>query len=328
MENAPDDNQPNFEDLAPLAPGLYLAATPIGAANDVTLRVLDALRRADALVAEDTRTLRRLMEIHGVQLAGRPLLSYHDRNGPEARPKIMRLLNEGRSVLYASDAGTPLVADPGYRLAEAARADGVEVTALPGPSAVLAGLLASGLPTDAFSFCGFPPTKSAKRRAWLAQWSATPGTLIFFEAPRRLAETLADMASAFGDRQAAVMRELTKKFEETRRGALPELAARYAEEAPPRGEAVVAVGAPPKAAASDRPEALDADVDKALAARMDLESLRDAARTIAEQMGIPRKYAYDRAVALKRRRETGGAAQEAKGLPNDDGDRNDRPDDA
>lgn len=293
----------------PLAPGLYLAATPIGAADDVTLRVLDALRRADALVAEDTRTLRRLMEIHSVPLAGRPLLSYHDRNGPAARPKILRLLEDGKSVLYASDAGTPLVADPGYRLAEAAREAGAQIMVLPGPSAVLAALLVSGLATDAFSFCGFPPTKSARRRTWLGHWSGAPGTLIFFEAPRRLADTLRDMAEILGDRPAAVARELTKKFEETRRGPLGSLATQYAAEDPPRGEAVIVLG-PVDANAPLDEEARADHVDQALRERMKLESLKDAVRTVTEQMDETRKYVYGRAIQI--RDAQAGAADDDK----------------
>lgn len=301
MENAADEGQESVEESAetdaPLPTALYLAATPIGAAGDVTLRVLDALRRAEVLAAEDTRTLRRLMAIHGVPLAGRPLVSYHDRNGPAARPKILRRLEEGRSVLYASDAGTPLVADPGYRLAEAARAAGVAVVALPGPSAVLAGLLASGLPTDAFSFCGFPPPKSAKRRGWLSAWRGSPGSLVFFEAPRRLGESLADMAAVLGDRPAAVSRELTKRHEETRRDSLAALAAHYASTPPPLGEAVVIVGPPGDAAAplADRTAAVDA----ALLERMQNESLKDAVRTVTEQLDETRKFVYSRAIALK-----------------------------
>ncbi len=299
MENAETGRQESLHHHgAPLPPGLFLAATPIGAADDVTLRVLDALRRADALVAEDTRVLRRLMEIHGVALGGRPLLSYHDRNGPTARPKILRLLAEGKSVVYASDAGTPLVADPGYRLAEAARAAGAPVVVLPGPSAVLTALLASGFATDAFSFCGFPPPKSARRRSWLSAWRTTPGTLIFFEAPRRLAESLGDMAAILGDRPAAVLRELTKKFEEARHGSLGALAAGDAGAPPPRGEAVVVVA--PRSSEPTAPEAdRAAAVDNALKERMKIESLKDAVRTVTEQMDEPRNFVYARAVALR-----------------------------
>ncbi|MCI4663861.1 MAG: 16S rRNA (cytidine(1402)-2'-O)-methyltransferase [Neomegalonema sp.] len=295
MENADEQRQDSVEDCAPLSAGLYFAATPIGTAADITLRVLDTLRRADILVAEDTRVLRRLMEIHSVPLAGRPLISYHDRNGPEARPKILRLLAEGKSVVYASDAGTPLVADPGFRLAEEAREAGATIVSLPGPSAVLVALLASGLPTDAFAFCGFPPPKSGKRRKWLAHWRSTPGTLLFFESPRRLAETLADMGAALGDRPAAVMRELTKRFEETRRGMLLELAETYAAMEPPKGEAVIAVGPAP----ANLDQAGPQEIDHALEELMRLESLKDAVRTVAEQTGAPRKLVYDRAIALR-----------------------------
>lgn len=302
MENEASSGQESVHlranDASALPAGLYLAATPIGAADDITLRALNALRRADVLVAEDTRTLRRLLEIHGVALGGRPLLSYHDRNGPQARPKILRLLEDGKSVVYASDAGTPLVADPGFRLAAEARAAGVPIIVLPGPSAVLTALLASGLATDAFSFCGFPPPKSARRRTWLAAWTSTPGTLVFFESARRLAESLRDMAEAFGARPAAVARELTKKFEEVRRGDLVELATLYAVEAPPKGEIVIVVGPAASAPAQAEEERQNA-VDRALVERMKVESLKDAVRTVTTELDETRGFVYARALELK-----------------------------
>ena len=244
-----------------LEPGLHLLSTPIGAADDLTLRGLAALRKADALACEDTRVLRKLMDLHSVALAGRPLIAYHEHNAETARPKILTLLAAGKSVVYASDAGTPLVADPGYKLVQAARAGGFKVSPLPGPSAALAALVVSGLPTDAFSFIGFPPTKSGPRRRLFEAWAAAPGSLILYESPRRLGGTLADLAATLGPaRPAAIARELTKRFEEIRTGALGELAQAIAEADPPKGEIVVVVGPP----SSDGP---DSGGDRRSAAR-------------------------------------------------------------
>ena len=276
----------------PLAPGLYLLATPIGNARDLTLRGLEALERADALACEDTRVLRKLLEIHGIALRGRRIIAYHDQNAESARPKLMELLEQGASIVYASDAGTPLIADPGYRLAREARSVGARVTTLPGASAVLAALCLSGLPTDRFSFGGFLPPKQGARLTALESWKTAPGSLVFFESPRRLADSLVDMASALGDRPAAVARELTKMFEEVREGSLSELAAAYAEGAPPKGEIVVVIGpAPPKAADEDA-------IDAMLTTLLETETVKTAARTVAEHLGVPKKLVYDRAVAI------------------------------
>jgi len=286
--------------LAPrLAPGLYLVSTPIGNAADITLRALDVLTRADAIAAEDTRQTRKLMEIHGIALAGRPMVSYNDRNGAERRPRILGWLREGLSVAYCSDAGTPLVADPGYRLAEAAIAEGLPLTAVPGASAVLSALSLAGLPTDRFLFAGFLAPKSGARRAALSGLAAVPATLVFYESPRRLAAALADMAAMLGaDRPAAVARELTKKFEEIRRGTLADLAAQYAAEPAPKGEAVVLVGPPDAAAAHANSAAgLDAALTRALATM----SVKDAAREVAAMLDLPRREVYARALELAAR---------------------------
>lgn len=282
-----------------LAPALHLLSTPIGAADDITLRGLSALSSADALAAEDTRVLRKLMDIHGVALAGRPLLAYHEHNAGSATPKILSLIAEGGSVVYASDAGAPMISDPGWRLAAAAREAGLDVFALPGPSATIVALQLSGLPTDAFSFGGFPPTKTGQRRAFFERWRASPGTLVFFESPRRLAAALADAEAVLGDRPAAVARELTKRFEEIRRGSLGALAATYADEGPPKGEVVVVVG-PSVGEAIDRadPE-LEASADALLRYWLERRSTADAARTVAEHLDRDRKWAYARAVALQ-----------------------------
>ena len=274
----------------PLEPGLHLGATPIGAARDITLRALDILREADVLAAEDTRQARKLMEIHGVPLSGRKVVPYHDHNGAAQRPRLLEALRAGQSVAYVSDAGTPLIADPGYRLAEAAIAEGLVVRAAPGASAVLAALSVAGLPTDRFLFAGFLPPKSAARRGVLGELAAVPATLVFYESPRRLAESLADMRADLGDRPAAVGRELTKRFEETRRGTLNGLAEEYAAEDAPKGEVVVVIG-PPGASAA-------VDLDGALQAALAGNSLKDAAQVVAAATGLPRKQVYARALEL------------------------------
>ena len=275
----------------PLAAGLYLVATPIGTADDITLRALDILARADVLAAEDTRRTRQLLDIHGIALGARPMVPYHDHNGAAQRPGLLRRIAEGASVALVSDAGTPLVADPGWRLAREAIDAGLPVTAAPGASALLAALSVAGLPTDRFLFAGFPPPRAAERARWLAGLAAVPATLVFYESPHRLGETLAALEAALGDRPAAVCRELTKRFEEVRRGSLTELAAAYAG-APPRGEIVVVVGPPVETVAED------ADLDAALTAALATSSVRDAARDVAEALGVPRKRAYLRALAL------------------------------
>ena len=291
-----EDPRRSADRPGPLAPGLYLVATPIGNARDITLRALDVLAAADVLAAEDTRNTRRLLTIHGVRRPqGGQLVPYHDHNGAAQRPRLLAALAEGRSVALVSDAGTPLVADPGYRLAAEAIAAGHPVTAVPGASAALAALAVAGLPTDRFLFAGFPPPRSAARRRALAELAAVPGTLVFYESPRRLAASLADMAATLGaDRPAAVCRELTKRFEETRRGTLGALAAEYAAAPEPRGEVVVLVGPPAAQAASG--EALDA----ALAAALPGCSVRDAAEAVAAELGLPRRQVYARALALGR----------------------------
>jgi len=288
--------EPGERTAAALAPGLYLVATPIGNARDITLRALDVLGAADLLAAEDTRTTRRLLEIHGVRRDLRSLVAYHDHNGARARPRLLAALGEGRSVALVSDAGTPLVADPGFRLAAEARAAGHAVTAVPGASALLAALSIAGLPTDRFLFAGFLPPKRAARRRALAELVAVPATLVFYESPRRAAECLADMAEVLGGaREAALCRELTKRFEEARRGGLGELAAACAGEPEPRGEVVLLVGppvaAPPTAAA----------LDAALAAALEGRTVRDAAAEVAAALGLPRREVYARALALGRR---------------------------
>ena len=283
---------------APLArrgkpvPGLHLVATPIGAARDITLRALDILAGADVLAAEDTRTLRHLMEIHGIPLQGRPLLAYHDHNGEAARPRLLAELRAGKSVAYASEAGTPLIADPGFQLARAAIAERLPVLAAPGASAVLCALTVSGLPSDRFLFAGFLPNRSAARQQDLRRLAGTQATLIFYESPKRLAATLRDMAEVLGGgRQAAVCRELTKKFEEVTRDSLGGLADIFAVR-DVKGEIVVLVD---RAVA----EIIDDDtIDRTLLHALETLSVKDAAAEVAEKLGLARRDLYQRALEL------------------------------
>jgi 16S rRNA (cytidine1402-2'-O)-methyltransferase len=274
-----------------LAPGLYLVATPIGNARDISLRALDILAGADVLAAEDTRRTRKLLAIHGLRRGG--ILPYHDHNGAAQRPRLLAALAEGRSVALVSDAGTPLIADPGYRLAREAIAAGHAVTAVPGPSALLAALAVAGLPTDRFLFAGFLPPRDAGRRRALHELAAVPATLVFYESPRRLGRSLTAMADTLGDRPAAVCRELTKRFEQVERGALRELAARHGGPGP-KGEIVVVVGPP------GEPERQEGDLDAALAAALPGRSVRDAAGAVAAALGLPRRQVYARALELAR----------------------------
>ena len=270
--------------------GLYVVSTPIGNARDITLRALDVLKMADAVACEDTRTTAKLMTMHGVHAS---LLPYHDHNAERQRPLLLARLAKGEAIALVSDAGTPLVSDPGYKLVRDAVAAGHRVFPIPGASASLAALAVAGLPTDRFAFLGFPPPKSAARRKWLAEAATFPGTLIVYESPQRLAESLADAAEILGDREAAVARELTKLFEETRRGRLSTLAVAYKESGPPKGEVVVVI-APPEET-QPTPEDLDRVVADALGRGL---SVKDAAAEAAARLGIGRKEAYQRALAL------------------------------
>ena len=273
-------------------PGLHFIATPIGAARDITLRALDILAGSDVLAAEDTRTLRHLMEIHGVALNGRPLWAYHDHNGEAVRPRILAALAEGKSVAYASEAGTPLVADPGYQLSKAAIAAGHVVLAAPGPSAVLAALTVSGLPSDKFMFVGFPPNTSAARLSFLSEMAQIPATLVFYESPKRLSKLLTDMVSSLGEeRRAVVCRELTKKFEETTRGTLGELVTVF-DGVAIKGEIVVLVDRAHKATADP------ITVETALRSALAQMSVKDAAAMVAESLALPRRDVYQVALNI------------------------------
>ncbi|MEL7216351.1 MAG: 16S rRNA (cytidine(1402)-2'-O)-methyltransferase [Pseudomonadota bacterium] len=278
----------------PLAPGLHLVSTPIGAANDITLRALDVLAQADVLAAEDTRTLRKLMDLHGVALAGRRIVAYHDHNGASARPGLLAALKEGKTVAYASEAGTPMVADPGLTLARATIEAGVAVQAAPGASALLAALAVAGLPTDRFFFAGFAPTKDGARRRFLEAVVAVDATLVLYESPKRLAKLLAALEEASqGGRACVVCRELTKKFEETRRGTLAELRQFYDENEEVKGEIVVLLGPPEHIAPSEE------EVDEMLVRHLLSESVKDAASEVARATGLPRRALYARAQELK-----------------------------
>ncbi|PQO24644.1 16S rRNA (cytidine(1402)-2'-O)-methyltransferase [Rhodobacteraceae bacterium WD3A24] len=281
----------------PLAPGLHFIATPIGAARDITLHALDILAAADILAAEDTRSLRRLMEIHGVALGARPLLAYHDHNGARMRPRLVAALEAGRTVAYASEAGTPLVADPGYRLARAAIERGIDVHAAPGPSAVLAALTVSGLPSDRFAFLGFAPPQKAARRRFLEEAASIPATLILFESPKRVSRILTESAESLGEaREAAVCRELTKRFEEVTRGTLGELATRFAGETP-RGEVVLVIDrARGPAAGAEAMETM-------LRAVLREASVKDAAARVAADLGLPKREVYQAALRIAEEEE-------------------------
>jgi 16S rRNA (cytidine1402-2'-O)-methyltransferase len=269
-------------------------ATPIGNAADITLRALDVLRRADAIACEDTRVTGKLMARYGIAT---PLVAYHEHNAARMRPVLLERLARGETIALVSDAGTPLVSDPGYKLVRAAIDGGSSVSTVPGASAAIAALVTSGLPPDRFLFAGFLPPRAAARRGELHELSAIRATLIFFEAAGRLAETLGDMATVLGSRDAVVARELTKLYEEVRRGSLEDLRRHYADAAPPKGEIVILVGPPPAAAATD-----DA-IDDALRAALETASLRDAVAAVAADLGAPRRRVYARALAL-----TGGPA--------------------
>lgn len=295
---APTPGEAEFSDWSPgyeLTAGLHLVATPIGNLGDITLRGLWVLRNADRILCEDTRVTARLLRRFGIE---RRLEPYHDHNAERMRPGVLAALRQGAKLALVSDAGTPLVADPGYKLVREALAEGLPVTAAPGPSAALTALILSGLPPDRFLFAGFLPARVAARRRVLAELAGVPATLVFFEGRSRLAAALADMATVFGDRAAAIGRELTKRHEEMRRGRLNALAEHYRAAGAPLGEAVIVVGPPEMAA----PIAED-EVNNRLRALLEEHSLRDAAERLAGETGISRRALYNRALALQRAKD-------------------------
>ena len=281
--------------LVRLAPGLHFVATPIGTARDITLRALDTLASADVLAAEDTRSLRHLMDIHGVPLNGRQIVAYHDHSGVSVQDRLVGEVAQGKSVAYASEAGMPLIADPGFELGRAMAAAGHMVTVAPGASAVPAALVLAGLPTDAFFFAGFLPNASAARKTRLADLAQIPGTLVIYESPKRLRAALGDMAEVLGgDRNAAICREITKKFEEVRRGTLTSLAAGMADGPDPKGEIVVVV----ERAGSQKISELDLEMD--LRAALETHSVRDAAEIVSKIHGLPKREVYQMALQMGR----------------------------
>lgn len=269
--------------------GLYIVATPIGNIKDITLRALEILQAVDIIACEDTRTSQKLLSHYGIH---QKTISYHDHSTDRTREHLLGLIAEGKSVALISDAGTPLISDPGYKLVRTAQENGLLVTTLPGASSVPAALTLSGLPTNRFLFEGFLPPRSQARITALTPLKPIPATLVFFEAARRLPETLADMLSVFGNREVAVMREITKLYEETRRGTLETLLAYYTENGAPKGEVVLVV-APPEAEVAD-----STTLDSALENALRTMSVKDAAQYVSAQTGLPKKQVYARALEL------------------------------
>jgi len=277
-----------------LPAGLYIVATPIGNLEDITHRALRVLHSADHILCEDTRVSQKLLNHYDIL---KPLISYHDHNAESRRPEALRLLAEGNALALISDAGTPLISDPGYKLVESARAEGHKVFPIPGPSSVMAALSAAGMPTDRFLFCGFPPTKMKAREDSLRELITIPATLVFFESTKRLPEALEAMHKVFGARQASVARELTKIHEEFRSGTLAELSAHYSSEGAPKGEAVILINPP---TAEEGLAALPSmDTDMLLKKAMEEVSLKDAVEQVTAATGLPRKQLYQRALELK-----------------------------
>lgn len=275
----------------PVECGLYVVATPIGNLMDITLRALDVLAQADLVVCEDTRVTGKLLSHFGLRV---PMTAYTDHSAATVRPKILAALAEGKAVVLVSDAGTPLISDPGYKLVEACLAENIRVIPVPGASALLSALVSAGLPTDRVLFAGFLPAKAKARRDTIAGLASVDATLVTFETGPRLAAALADMAAALGPRPAAVTRELTKLHEEIRRGTLATLAAAFAEGGAPKGELVIVTGPPQEV---DAPTA--GDLDAALRTAMETMSVRDAAAAVAAASGAAKRDVYARALALK-----------------------------
>jgi 16S rRNA (cytidine1402-2'-O)-methyltransferase len=273
----------------PLSPALYIVATPIGNLSDISLRALTVLSRAAVIYCEDTRHSRTLLAHYAIKTTLKP---YHEHNAAEQREHVLHALAAGRAVALISDAGTPLVSDPGFKLVREAAAAGYDVIGIPGASATLTALTVAGLPTDAFFFAGFLPAREGARQTRIKELGAVPGSLVLFEAPTRIAETLRDLAAGLGNRPAAVTRELTKLHEDVRRGTLSELAEAFTA-TETRGEIAIVVG-PPLAA-----DISDADIEQKLRTAMQTMSLRDAARAVSDALGVPKARVYDIGLALK-----------------------------
>ena len=276
-----------------LSPGLYFVSTPIGTARDITLRALDILANADVLAAEDTRTLKKLLEIHGIQLKKRTLISYHDHNASKVRPKLLAHLDQGKSIAYASDAGTPLIADPGFSLLTEVLSLENNVTSAPGPCALIAALTVAGLPTDRFYFEGFLPTNKSQRESKFRELKFYRGTLIFYETAKRLKDTLVKAGEVFGgDRQGVVCREITKKFEHTKRGSLIELSEFYSDKNV-KGEIVLLV-AGAGSTVIDRNE-----LEKYIKDALKSMSVKDSAEIVANALNVPKRDVYQIALKIK-----------------------------
>ncbi len=282
-----------IQETKSLKAGLYIVATPIGNMGDITSRAVDTLRNVDVIACEDTRVTGKLLMALGFH---KPMIPYHEHNGDRQRPRILEKIMAGERVALVSDAGTPLISDPGFKLVAEAQDSNLEVISLPGACAAITALTLTGLPTDRFTFLGFSPHKSASRKTWFAEAAELRGTLIYYESTRRLPESLADAAPIFANRQAAMCRELTKKFEEVRRGTCAELAEHYAEHGAPKGEAVMVIGPAPKAEKTNK---IEIDAEKALKIALNHLKVKDAANLVSELTGEKKKDLYNKALEIK-----------------------------
>ena len=273
-------------------PGLYIVATPIGNLGDITLRALQILHKSDLVACEDTRVTRRLLSHYNIKV---PTTSYNDHNAKKVIPRIIKLLQSGKIVALVSDAGTPLISDPGYRLVLAAISKNIPITAAPGPVAAVAALTIAGLPTDKFLFIGFLPTKKGAKKNYLKEIKNIQATLVFYESSQRLIETLYDMTEYLGNRSAAVMREITKKFEETKRGSLKELADQFSEEGAPRGEIVIIVSSLEPIKISDQ------EIDVLITKELVNNTLRDSVNIVAQSSGRAIREVYKRALIISKK---------------------------
>lgn len=276
---------------AELPAGLYLVATPIGNLRDMTLRAIDVLGAVDLVLCEDTRMTGKLLQAHGIKAA--KLDVYNDHSADRMRGKVLEMLAHGKRIALVSDAGTPLISDPGFKLVRDAQDLGLNVTSLPGANAILTGMQLSGLPTDKFCFLGFLPPKEKARCDVLREWADVPGTLVVYETAPRLIDSLRDMAKVLGNRPAAVTRELTKMFEEVQRDTLENLCLHYTAQGAPKGEIVIVIGPP------GEKEYSDADLERLLRRALEDMSVKDAAGAVAEMTGLPKKTLYTLALTLK-----------------------------
>ncbi len=291
-KSTPEDGDARKSTLSPGT--LVVVSTPIGNLDDFTGRAVDCLIDAAVVACEDTRVTAKLLSAYSIHT---PMVAYHEHNAARVRPQLIERLKQGQIVALVSDAGTPLISDPGYKLVEAAIAENIPVTAAPGASALLTALVLSGLPSDKFLFAGFLPPKGPARRTEIRALSSVPATLIFYEAPQRITKVLADLLSVLGPRPAAVARELTKRFEEVRRGTLDILAAHYEAADQPKGEIVILVG--PPGTGRDSGQMTDRDIDSALEKALATNSVREAASIVAAETGLPRRTVYARALKLR-----------------------------